>query len=246
MTAICIDIENKRIHDDDAINSSSERDSGPAGYMEESLSMEPAAEMMSSDEETEFSRKERTRLRRPPSVQDQSERFSRLLLSQTELHPLNASSDTSSNQNTPQSGNHNPNGLRYWLNEFATANEHGGDYSSRLPEALRAMLGSLIVFSILVFPQHHMGAHLQHIFLGAVWIGNIFMLISLQDSLGSCILTARDLFVGILMTTAVSYPVATFLAALNEFQAVFAFPFVASTMTFLLMSCPQVRGIFAG
>ena len=174
--------------------------------------------------------------RESPLVRDQSKRFSRLLQSQTELFHLQNNEQqpqTEQQQRERNKKEEESSGIRYWINELETAQEHGGDCKPRFQAALRATLGSLTVFSALVFPE-------QQCFLGAVWIGNIFMHASIKSSLGSSLVTVRDFAAGILLTTAVSYPMATFLDSLDTIQGCLLLPFLVFCMTFLIMSSPQV------
>ncbi|KAL7576594.1 hypothetical protein ACA910_018082 [Epithemia clementina (nom. ined.)] len=192
-----------------------------------------------------------------PSVREQSRRFSQFLLSQTELHQElyhqgPEQQQQQQRQELPPQDDDKPNekifstGFGHWIHELGRAKEHGGDFDKRWPMALRAALGSLLVFSALVIPndQQHQSSdgeiHQAQFLLGAVWIGNVFMLVAMQDSLGASVLAARDLGLGILFTTAFSFPVAAFLTWLDTLFASLALPVLAFLMTFLLMSCPQL------
>jgi len=162
------------------------------------------------------------------SLRDQSKRPSDIIKSKTELCDL---SREQHQEPTPVE-REETSGIRYWLQEFKSAREHGGDYAKRNDTALRAALGSSLIFSVLIFPQQQI--------LGAVWIGNIFMHATIADSVGSSITTVRDFGTSIIMTTAFSWPLAYFLARMSLLVASVLLPFVVFAASFLIMTCPQL------
>ncbi len=92
----------------------------------------------------------------------------------------------------------------------------GGDFPSRLDEALRASLGTCMFFSAMVFPHPK--------YLGAIWIGNIFFHSSLKGSVGETVKTACDFARSMIITTLISYPVAYFLERITERTAQLCLP----------------------
>ena len=97
---------------------------------------------------------------------------------------------------------------------------------------MRAALGSFTVFSVLVFPHQQI--------LGAVWIGNIFMMTNIKDSFGSSVMSVKAFGRSIILTTALAFPLGYFLQMVTTVQACILLPFIVFCASFLIMSCPQL------
>lgn len=166
------------------------------------------------------------------SLRDQSKRLSEIIQSKTELYDFIKKSDDSSAQQPKPVEREETSGIKYWKQEFDNAKQHGGDYVKRSDTAVRAALGSFLIFAVLVFPH-------QQIF-GAVWIGNIFMHTTIKDSLGASITEVQRFGVSIILTTAFSWPVSYFLARATLLQASILLPFIVFVLSFVIMSCPQL------
>lgn len=121
---------------------------------------------------------------------NQFKRLSDVVKSRTELHSIDPTTP-----DPPQALllEQELSGLAYWVREASTAKEHGGDYKRRHDSALRAALGSLAVFSVLVFPQQQV--------LGCVWIGAIFFHTNLSDCFGSSWASSKGYAFSILVTS---------------------------------------------
>jgi uncharacterized membrane protein YgaE (UPF0421/DUF939 family) len=162
------------------------------------------------------------------TLQRQSHRLSTLMRERTEINefdPLNAPpKETAIELETS--------GIRYWQREVATAEQHGGDYCTRLKTATRAGLGSFLTFGLLVFPHQHV--------LGAVWIGNIFMHTNLKGNFGATLSSIISFGRSIILTTAVSWPFSYLMAMLSPRDASICLPFIAFILSFLIMSSPHL------
>ena len=173
------------------------------------------------------------------SVRDQSKRFSHFLSKKTELYRLHHDPSSPGTTESPSeqkyyAGEKDSSGLRYWIHELKLANVHGGDYTGRSRNALRTALGSLLTFSILVFPHQQI--------LGAVWIGNIFMHANIKDSFGSSLTSVKGYAQSIVLTTACSWPFAFSLSQLSTGHACIVLPVFVFLLSFVIMSCPRMIG----
>ena len=174
------------------------------------------------------------------SLRDQSSRLSTILQRKTEIFKLkNSTSDKRQQGLLPEPSLPKPHhhrvessSLNYWTKEARKAKGHGGDYKRRHRSALRASIGSVLLFSALVFPDQRV--------LGAVWIGNIFFHTNLKDSFGATYRSVRDFSKSIIITTALSTPIAFFLSTLSTRDASIIFPFLVFLLSFLIMTCPQL------
>jgi len=166
------------------------------------------------------------------SLRDQSKRLSEIIKSKTELYDFIKESDDRSAQQPKPVEREETSGIKYWKQEFDNAKQHGGDYVERSDTAIRAAMGSFLIFAVLVFPH-------QQIF-GAVWIGNIFMHTTIKDSLGASITEVQRFGISIILTTAFSWPVSYCLARASLLQASILLPFLVFFLSFIIMSCPQL------
>jgi len=113
--------------------------------------------------------------------------------------------------------------------------ERGGDMRGRLEVATRTTLGCVLLFSLLIFTQQ------DELYLGAVWIGNIFFHVCLGSDLGDSLLISKGFAKSVLLTTIVSVPVALGMRWLVDHQstvAKVALPFLTFALAFAIMSCP--------
>jgi uncharacterized membrane protein YgaE (UPF0421/DUF939 family) len=113
----------------------------------------------------------------------------------------------------------------------AKVEQDGGDFYSRTTQALRAACGSLVFFSSLVFtdPRH----------LGAIWIGNIFMLNSLKTNVGSSLKAVQGFGKSILLTTLLSWPIAYWLSNTpSQMANQILLPPLTFFLSLLIMLCP--------
>jgi len=163
------------------------------------------------------------------TMRAQSKRLSALITSRTELFALNPVTPDPPKAITEDD---ETSGFAYWWREVQSAQEHGGDYQKRLESAIRAALGSFLTFSILIFPQQQ--------YLGAVWIGNIFMHSNIQDSLGACLTSVQGFGTSIVLTTIISWPIGFFMSWLDTWEAAIVMPFAVFFVSFFIMSCPQL------
>ena len=89
------------------------------------------------------------------SLREQAGKLSSLIQSRTELHGLDLVTPTPLiDAKKLLNDNHSMHsGFLSWRNEIVSADEHGGNFWARTDGAFRAAIGSLITFSVLIFPH---------------------------------------------------------------------------------------------
>jgi uncharacterized membrane protein YgaE (UPF0421/DUF939 family) len=177
------------------------------------------------------------------TLQDQSTRLTKLLMSKTELAdydpslPLGRQQSLIPSDEDEDSEEKGGLAFTYWVKEIRSAPEHGGDYQTRIRTAARAALGSALTFAFLVLPE-------ATNMLGVVWVGNIWMHVNLSDSLGASLPAVIKFARSTLITTLVTWPIAVSLSYMHleekELLAVILFPCMIFLLSFVILTSPQL------
>lgn len=172
-------------------------------------------------------------------LQAQSKQLTQSLISRTELayhyDDLDDTDDPRQNVNNRSSSL----GFLYWKRQIQNADEHGGDYATRLMTATRTALGSGLVFSALIFPDLTDA-------LGMVWVGNIWYHVNISDSLGAAIPNVLYFARSTVLTTLFSWPFALLFNYLkhedneDDLIVTILFPIVIFLVSFVILTCPQI------
>jgi uncharacterized membrane protein YgaE (UPF0421/DUF939 family) len=184
------------------------------------------------DHEDDSRRPQRVDTASPTLHRTQSQRLTQLLISRTELaYNLQDSPD--------EEVENDLGGVFFWKRQIQSAQEHGGDYPTRIATASRAALGSGLVFAALVLPDRTNA-------LGAVWVGNIWFHVTLSDSLGASLPNVWTFARSTVLVTLISWPIALLLNYLTHsgdhtsLVVTILFPIVTFLLSFFVLTCPQV------
>eukprot|EP00980_Cylindrotheca_fusiformis_P017220 scaffold5301_cov126-Cylindrotheca_fusiformis.AAC.3 len=127
-----------------------------------------------------------------------------------------------------------------WKRHMNIAKEHGGDYGTRIALAARTALGTGVIFSALTLNDWTHSS-------GMIWVGNIWFLFNVSDSLGASLTSVLYFARSIMITkVVVSWPLEVVFHHLQDEgkdQLInILFPFVTFAASFLILTCPQLTG----
>lgn len=123
--------------------------------------------------------------------------------------------------------------LHQLSNRLRRAKEHGGDFETRTHQAMKSALGSFTIFSVLSWTHQP--------YLGAVWIGNIFFMVTMQENFGASLIQVQAFAKSLILVTAFSWPLAYFMTHIPESVAEIILPFVVFCASFIIMTCPWLE-----